>query len=375
MPDVPFLMLFPYLRMEGTIKVGPWSLQRIDPGVLASKTDPQSVWIRALLSRLRDPEGQPLDTATLVARRVGYLEPPDPDKRSYERYALEAAVSFAVADANASSGNAIDWSRGPIATAEVANFFMAQMQPENQRAFARRRGGAINQKLIGGGTVFDEFVVQPAPEGLLDMPELKLDPELLNAVYDVDLSAWDDTASTIREQVSAALHWHSRAWENSPLHTMPDVLVQLKTAIEALSGEHRTKEGIPKLEGIYKAVDGTLNARGFLWDSAAPTFPNTYRGTTTQVSAFAAWYRNLANLRNEIVHSTKRPEMDYIASGSPFEGNVFQIAERVTRELIKIRMAQLGYPHAALTPTDRRVLTVAEEQNVADQITLIAALP
>lgn len=374
MPDVPFLMLFPYLRMQGTIKVGPWSLQRIDPGVLAARTDPQSIWIRALLSRLRDADARPLDTATLVARRVGYPEPDDPDERGYERYALEAAVSFAVADANTHSGNAIDWSDGPVATAEVANFFMAQMQLETQGAFARYRGGAINQRLIGGGTIFDDFVLEPAPEGLLDMPELNLDPEALNAVYQVDLSAWADSAPPIREQVSAALHWHSRAWENSPLHTMPDVLVQLKTAIEALSGEHRTKEGIPKLEAIYRTVEGTLGSQNFLWDSATPTFPNTYRGRTTQVSAFAAWYWNLANLRNDIVHNTKRPEMEYVAHGSPFEGNVFQVAERVTRELIKIRLAQLGHPLAAITSTDRQVLAVGEQNGVADQLPLIAML-
>lgn len=373
--DVPFLMFFPYLRMEGTVKVGPWSLQRIDPNILAARVDPQSAWIRALLSRLRDPDGQPLDTATLVARRVGYAEPADPDKRSYERYALGAAVSFAVADANAGSGNAIDWSRGPIATAEVANFFMAQMELEAEGTFARQRGGAINTKLISAGTVFDDFVLEPAPEGLLDTPELKLDPELLNAVYDVDLRARDDSAPQTCEQVSAALHWHSRAWENSPLHTMPDVVVQLKTAIEALSGEHRTEKGIPRLEAAYRAVDGTFGAGNYLWDSATPTSPHTFRGTTTQVSAFAAWYWNLATLRNDIVHNTKLPEMEYVAPESPFEGDVFQVAERVTRELIKIRLAQLGHPLVALTATERRILSVGKEHGSADQLTLIDAFP
>jgi hypothetical protein len=251
---------------------------------------------------------------------------------------------------------------------------MAQMQLETQGAFVRRRGGAIYEKLIGGGTIFDEFVLQLAPEGLLDMPEMKLDAELLNAVYEVELSAWADDPGAIREEVSAALHWHSRAWENSPLHTMPDVLVQLKTAIEALSGEHRTKEGIPKLEVIYRAIEGTLGDGDYLWDGGEQTFLNTYRGRPTEVSAFAAWYWNLAKLRNNIVHSTKRPEMHYDEPGSPFAGNVFQIAERVTRELIKIRLAQLGYPLAAITPTNRRILAMAKDHEIADQLTLIPRL-
>lgn len=348
----------------------------IDPAVLAAQKDSQTVWIQALLARLRDHHGRALTTATAVLRRTEFPEPDVSDERSHELYALEAAVSFAVADANAPDGHAIPWDDRVVATAEVAHFFMAQMQLETNGSFVRQRGGAINRKVISGGTVFDEFVLQPAPEGLVDMPLLKLDPDLLNGVYEVELSSWDDSADEIRQQVSGALHWHSRAWENSPLHTMPDVLVQLKTAIEALSGQHRTKNAIPVLESIYGSVEGSFGEADFLWRANASTVLNVDPwGQSSQVSAFAAWYWNFANLRNSIVHDAKTPEMQYMAAGSPFEGNVFQVAERITRELVKIRLAQLGHPTIALTPTKRLILQHALEQGLADQLTLISPLP
>ena len=156
---------------------------------------------------------------------------------------------------------------------------------------------------------------------------------------------------------------------------MPDILVQLKTAIEALSGRASTAAAIPVLEGIYRAVDGTLGSVDYLWRESAPKFPREFRGKNTMYGAFASWYWHLSDSRNEIVHDTESPVMDYIALGSPFEGNIFRVAERVTRELIKIRLAQLGYPEAAHSQTNRGVLRLAQRQGLDDQLRLIAPLP
>lgn len=76
-------------------------------------------------------------------------------------------------------------------------------------------------------------------------------------------------------------------------------------------------------------------------------------------SSFGHWYWYLADTRNAIVHDTASPVMDHVATGSAFEGNLFRVAERVTRELIKIRLAHLGHPEAALSPTSRRHLRFA----------------
>ena len=373
MTDRPALYLFPYLRLREGATAGPWSLQPLDPEKLAVPFDDMGRTLKAVLARFRDEAGQPLTTATLVQRMEPELV--SGEAREHERDALRAAVSFAVADANAGLGNEIPWDAAALnlATAEVATFFVGGVSALEKGTFVRHRGGTLNHRIIGGGTVHDDFVVEQPPEGLISIPNLALDGVLLDAVYRVAVEALSDDSPTINREVLAALHWHSRAWENSPLHIMPDILVQLKTAIEALSGKSGTAAGIGVLEGIYSSVVGTFGSRDFLWQEPGPSFPREFNGATKMYSSFGHWYWYLADTRNAIVHDTKSPVMDHIAVGSPFQGNLFRIAERVTRELIKIRLAHLGYPHAALSPTSRGHLRIAGR--LGQQIRNIAPLP
>ncbi|MEO8528398.1 MAG: hypothetical protein ABI435_04915 [Pseudolysinimonas sp.] len=232
----------------------------------------------------------------------------------------------------------------------------------------------MNSRIIFGSSIYDDHMVHAAPEGLVVMPELDLDPELMSAIAEVVMASFADENLVIEGQVSSALHWHARTWENNELHTASDVVVNLKTAIEALSGEHQTRSGIPVLDGVYSAIERTHGAHAYLWDSASPHFPRTYRETTTDYSAFGNWFWHLADDRNMIVHSTAAPESIHVAQGSPFEGPIIRVAERVTRELIKIRLAQLGHPRAALTTTSRRLLDAATTQGLGDQLALISPI-
>lgn len=367
--DRPALYLFPYLRLREEVTAGPWSLQPLDLEKLAAPSDDFGRTLSALLARLRDEAGKPLTTATLVQRTEPELA--CGEARQHERDALRAAVAFAVADANAGLGNEIPWDAAALdlATAEVATFFVDEVAALKNGTFVRTRGGSLNQRIIGGGTVHDAFVVVPPPEGLVSIPDLALDGVLLDAVYRVAVEALSNDSPTINREVLAALHWHSRAWENSPLHIMPDVIVQLKTAIEALSGKSKTADGIPVLEGIYSSVAGTFGASDFLWQESGPSFPRGFK-KVIEYSSFGHWYWYLADTRNDIVHDTKSPIMDHIAVGSPFQGNLFRVAERVTRELIKIRLAHLGHPEAALIPTRRGHLHIADQ--LGQQIRTIA---
>jgi hypothetical protein len=369
--DRPALYLFPYLRLREGVTAGPWSLQPLDPEKLAVPFDDIGRTLKAVLARFRDEAGQPLTTATLVQRTEPELV--SGEAREHERDALRAAVSFAVADANAGLGNEIPWDAAAlnVATAEVATFFVGEVSALEKGTFVRTRGGTLNHRTIGGGTVHDDFVVEPPPEGLISIPDLALDDVLLDAVYRVAVEALSDDSPTINREVLAALHWHSRAWENSPLHIMPDVLVQLKTAIEALSGKSKTADGIQVLEGIYRSVVGTIGASDFLWQESGPSFPRGFK-KVIEYSSLGHWYWFLADTRNDIVHDTESPVMDHIAAGSPFQGNLFRVAERVTRELIKIRLAHLGHPEAALSPTSRGHLRIARQ--LGQQIRTIAPL-
>lgn len=360
MTDRPAIYLFPYLRLREEVNVGPWVLQPLEPKKLAEPFDGFGRTLKALLSRFRDDAGQRLTTATLVQRTEPELDPGE--AREQERGALQAAVLFAVTDANTGHGNEIPWEAPALnlATAEVATFFVGERTALENGTFGRTRGGTLNRRTIGGGTVHDDFVVVPAPEGLVTIPDLTLDSRLLDAVYSVSMEALSDDSAKTKREVWAALHWHGRAWENSPLHSMPDILVQLKTAIEALSGKTGTASGISALEEIYRSVTGTIGADEFLWRESSPCFSREYNGKTSMYSSFGHWYWCLADTRNAIVHDTESPVMEHEAAGSPFQGNLFRVAERVTRELIKIRLAQFGYPEAALSPSSRKHLRIAQ---------------
>lgn len=360
MTDRPAIYLFPYLRLREGVNAGPWVLQPLDPRKLYAPFNDFGRTLKALLARFRDEAGHPLTTATLVQRREPELIPGE--AREHERSALQAAVLFAVADANAGQGNEIPWEAPALnlATAEVATFFVGELTALERGTFVRARGGTLNRRTIGGGTVHDDFVVVPAPEGLVTIPDLSLDGQLLDAVYRVSMAALSDESTKTMREVWAALHWHGRAWENSPLHTMPDILVQLKMAIEALSGKAGTASGIGVLEEIYGSVTGTIGADEFLWRGSTPRFSREFNGKTKMYSSFGHWYWYLADTRNAIVHDTESPVMEHNAAGSPFQGNLFRVAERVTRELIKIRLAQLGYPEAALSPSSRTHLRIAQ---------------
>lgn len=249
MTDCPSLYLFPYLRLREGVTAGPWSLQPLDPKKVAAPFDETGRTLKAVLARFRDEAGQPLTTATLVRRTEP--EPASGKAREHERDALRAAVLFAVANANAGHGNEIPWEAPAlnVATAEVATFFVGEVAALEDGTFVRTRGGTLNRRIVGGGTVHDDLVVVPPPEGLVSIPDVTLDGELLDAVYQVSVEALSDKSPKINKEVWAALHWHGRAWENPPLHSMPDILVQLKTALEALSGGSGTAKGIRVLEG------------------------------------------------------------------------------------------------------------------------------
>jgi hypothetical protein len=115
----------------------------------------------------------------------------------------------------------------------------------------------------------------------------------------------------------------------------------------------------------------TFGANDFPWQESDPSFPRGFK-KVTEYSSFGHWYWYLADTSNAIVHDTESPVMEHIAPGSPFQGNLFRVAERVTHELVKIRLAQLGHPEAALIPTRRGHLRIADQ--LGQQIRTIAPL-
>ncbi len=362
---------FPYLRLKNDVTAGPWSLTTVTRKTLAATKNNAATHLQAFLARNLAPNDRPLKTATVIRYNGSSTE------SEAEREALLAAVGLAVADSNTRNGNGIPWDASglDIATAEVAHFVAAQIPSHRKASWAHLRGGTLNSKTVTGRSIFDKDLRMLPPEGLVSIPTLDLDAELMDAAFNTVLAARLDPELAVHNQVLSAIHWHSRARENSPLHTMPDILVQLKTAIEALSGSSSTGAAIMKIDEIYLALDGTFGESNFLWRNGTPSHPRKFKEKITLYSDFGDWYWNLANVRNSIVHDTMSPEMDYVSADSPFAGNIYQTAERVTRELIKIRLAQLGHPRVALDVTQRKALDHAKSLGRDHEIKLIADLP
>lgn len=68
-------------------------------------------------------------------------------------------------------------------------------------------------------------------------------------------------------------------------------------------------------------------------------------GDIQKLPAFEHWFWNFTETRNRIVHDTLEPDMDYELEGSPLAGNIFRVADRVCRELIRVSLSRLGRPN------------------------------
>lgn len=167
-----------------------------------------------------------------------------------------------------------------------------------------QRGGPISNQKVGGATGHIKF---PAPEGLISTPTLTLDGPLLEAAFRNAIAATaseEPEASRTEREIHAAIHWYSRAWENSPLHTMTDVLVQLKTSLEALSGSSSSEKGVKVLRTLYAEAALRPGVDELLWEEGAPR----YKRTDQKVASGTFQPSNIGSgisLRRETILSTK----------------------------------------------------------------------
>lgn len=363
----PEIYLYPYLRISETVICGAWTLEQVEIKRLRRQKNPRSTGLIRIMERHADHKGNTLQTA-VVATRAGE-EWADEEARGIEVGAFHSAVSFAVLNANANEGYRIPWDSSllELATSETAIISVTPATAIHGGAYLQR-GGPINRRMVGGAMGNMKF---PAPEGLLSTPTLSLDGALLEAAFDNAMSAtaldFCEANKTERE-IYAAIHWYLRAWENSPLNTMPDVLVHLKTSLEALSGSSKSKDSVKALRDLYAEAALSPGGAALLWSEEETLYERTTRwGDTEKYPAFEHWFWNFADTRNNIVHETLDPEMDYTLEGSPFAGNIFRVADRVCRELIRISLSRLlGRVDLLISNSALRLQTLLEDAALVD---------
>ena len=365
MEEESWIFVFPYLQITETVACGGWVLEQIRRKDLRRKQSPDARDLLTIFDRHYNHRGKPIQTA-VVARRTGPRWS-SAQERNLHIDALQTAVTYSVLDANAKSTNAIDW-RNPSLEAATAEAAILSVTPKAalRGGATIERGGAIYSKLVHGlGTL----VVQSAPEGLIYSPVMALDQELMQAVFENAVTADSGEAGSEHREIHAAIYWFIRAWDNSPMHKMPDILVKLKTSLEALSGQSSTEKGAKVLRAVYSQGASLPGGEDLLWKASEKTFERTRsNGQVSPVGHFDHWFWNLADTRNSIVHDTHDPQMKYEAENSPFEGNIFEIAERVCRELIKVRLSQQDRPNLLTSRLHRQILEKIESLGVLSEV-------
>ncbi|KAF0258503.1 hypothetical protein [Clavibacter michiganensis] len=342
MADREALMSFPYLQLDEQYTVGPWIITPLSKMKAEWRSTILGIKCQQLLRALKGLDGEPVEDPTVVVRRTSHPEPPSGDERLAEQEGLKLAVEFALLRLNATT---VKW------TAENASFHVFFIDPlEGQ--FVTQRGGIIRQWTTG---LFldDPSLAVPPPEDLVSFGVAKLDAYVLEAAYRVT-SRGLLSSSKVEGDMTSAIHWFGKAWNNSRSWADSDRLIFFRTSLEALAGTHKSSAQAPALDQIYAAGISSWGVSGLL----GTLDPQKYeridgRGNKYYHSPFEHWLWFLADQRNRVVHDGMAPVLRYSEPGSPFQGHLLGIAGRVAAELITIRLSQAGYPFAIMSDAKR----------------------
>jgi hypothetical protein len=317
----PVLLALPYLNMNGPIEFGPWWLgptEQFGGPWLSADFERLS---RRFLASFTSASGDRIEGGALLARRMSGADG-EPPERS-ELAALEAAIGFSTIHQNpywSPDGRHDAWR---VATSDNADLW-AQPINVSEGWIALGRGGRV-ETMSGGLNLNDDHFVISAPLELHRPFGVTLDPELVEAVYEV-LTAGTNSASDHAGQIQVAVRWLLRSWRNTPSITWEDRVVYVKVATEALSGTDSTEKSAELLEAIFAGAANQpgegLGTDRLLWDPSAASRSRSWttmsgKAKTAVVSAFAHWYWALADARNALVHGEDGASLTYDVSGSP----------------------------------------------------------
>lgn len=128
--------------------------------------------------------------------------------------------------------------------------------------FVTQRGGIIRQWTTG---LFldDPSLAVPPPEDLVSFGVAKLDAYVLEAAYRVT-SRGLLSSSKVEGDITSAIHWFGKAWNNSRSWADSDRLIFFRTSLEALAGTHKSSAQAPALDQIYAAGISSWGVSGLL---------------------------------------------------------------------------------------------------------------
>lgn len=345
MPTPPVILAFPFLSLERPVQFGPWWLGRLAHFDGQWLSPDFEVLARRFLRSFRDASNEPIKEPSILARQGAGADGVPPTIE--EREAIAAAVGYGVIDQNPYWTEEDSHHAWRVGTADNADFWIQPLSADG--AVALGRGYRVSTT-TGGQNVNDESFCVAAPLELHMPTVIRLDTEVVQAVYSVLSEPVPGDSGTAR-RIKIAIQWLLKSWQNTPSITWEDRLVFVKVATEAISGKSDNADSAKALEALFQSAsqqDGQdVGVDDLLWQAQQPRFERTFQRSgeshTEEVSAFVDWAMELGRARNKLVHGNDGVSVEYEKPGSAFNGPFVEIGDRVIREAIGLLLGEAGF--------------------------------
>jgi hypothetical protein len=238
--------------------------------------------------------------------------------------------------------------------------------------------GLMVQTLDGGYQIGDaELIIRPPLDLHLQLGSHTADAMCLEAVYKTVLSSLQKPgANPTADRVKTAIGWLAKAWRNTATVHFPERVVFLKTAFEAMTGTSKSRVSAQKLRQLFEAVPNTspTDSELLVWSPAERpvhtwTFMKNGKPQTDKVTGLEHWFMSFSDARNTIIHQGVVPSLAYTNLSNPeYEGPFVFTAEFLLRAVMKVSLAQFGYPDLWRSATWRAVKAAYEEFEARERV-------
>jgi hypothetical protein len=368
----PYLAFCPYLSVRKVIEFADWELgpvEAFDERWSDAKFKAQS---KAFLAKFVDSSGKPIEHPSLLCRRGGQIDGQLPVPEEIE--ALEAAIAFAFLDENPRRTPKTAGQGWGLLTADNAEPFFWPIDVD--AGYVTVTTGLMVRTLGGGYQIGDpELIIRPPLDLHLPLGSHSADAMCLEAVYKtVLLSLQKPGANPTADHVKTAIGWLAKAWRNTATVHFPERVVFLKTAFEAMTGTSKSHVTAQQLRQLLEAVPNTSSTDSELlvWSPAESpvhtwTFMKNGKPQTVQVTGLEHWFMSFADARNTIIHQGVVPSIAYTnPQNAGYEGPFVFTAEFLLRAVVKVSLAQFGYPDLWRSAVWRAVKAAYDELDASE---------
>ena len=228
--------------------IGSWDRRSLlRTGGLTHKFKDQAT---TFLSKFVGPNGKPIKPA-LLCREGKQLNGQRPSCNEFT--ALELSLVFAFIDKNPKDR---DEGWGAV-TADNAELHLWPIDVEHGNITLST--GYLVKVNIGGYKISSpELVLRPPLDLHLPMGARSPDPLVLTGIYELVLSSlYTPGENCTADKVRVAVGWFAKAWSNTRTLHLPERLVFLKTAFEALTGTSINWASARKLRKLFEGLPDT----------------------------------------------------------------------------------------------------------------------